>query len=97
MRQVNWLAFKVTLRSPSFPSRFQSPTGSSLNESMPNHTPILEACVETLTEAIQAAEAGASRLDGLRQRLNTCLEDRRVIRHRFVQGRSGGRLESGGE
>jgi len=63
MRQVNWLAFKVTLRSPSFPSRFLSPTGSSLNESMPNHTPILEACVETLTEAIQAAEAGASRLE----------------------------------
>ena len=30
---------------------------------MPNHTPILEACVETLTEAIQAAEAGASRLE----------------------------------
>ena len=29
---------------------------------MPN-TPLLEACVETLTEAIQAADAGASRLE----------------------------------
>jgi len=62
MRQVNWLAFKVTRRSPSFPSRFLSRTGSSLTESMPN-TPLLEACVETLTEAIQAADAGASRLE----------------------------------
>jgi len=59
---------KVTIRCPSFSSPL--PHESNLPEirlssspHLPTAAPLLEVCVETLTEAMQAAEAGASRLE----------------------------------